>query len=76
MPNAKMPPCCARRQAKLTMDQANLARLARRAAKAQQLGETEQAARWQALIAQNQATILADKQAIVDHDADHAGGTL
>lgn len=76
MPNAKQLPCCARRQAKLTMDQANLARLARRAARAAQRGETEQLARWQAKIAENQNTIAADKQAIVEHDADHAGGGL
>lgn len=73
---AKMKPCCARLQAKLTMDQANLARLARRAAKAQQAGEVEQAARWQAKIVLNQKAIEADKVTINNHDADHAGGGL
>jgi hypothetical protein len=70
----KQPVCCARRTAKLTMDQAALARLAQMTAKRAEKGlEIET---YKAKIDELKATIEEDKAAIVDHDADHAGGRL
>lgn len=74
MTTIKQPVCCARRSAKLTMDQANLVRLAQRtAARAQKGLDIEDL---KAKIEECKAVIEADKQAIIDHDADHAGGRL
>lgn len=70
----KMPPCCARPRAKLTMDEANLARLAKLAASDQARGRD--ITRWVAKIEENKAVIVADKIAIDEHDANHAGGGL
>ncbi len=74
MTTLKQSPCCARRQAKLIMDQVNLGRLARMASArvAKGLSTVAIAAR----IEEEKFTIEAAKQAIIDHDADHAGGGL
>ncbi len=68
----KQATCCARRTAKLTMDQANLARLAKKtAARAQ---KNLDITRFVEKIEECKAVIEADKQAIIEHEADHAGG--
>lgn len=72
MPNQKQPVCCARRSAKLTMDQANLARLAQRAAKRAEKGLEIETLKVK--MEESKAAILEDRQAIIDHDAEHAGG--
>lgn len=67
----KLPPCCARPKARLIMDEANLARLARMAADAQ--AKNRDASRFLAKIEEAKATIAEDKRTIADHDASHAG---
>jgi hypothetical protein len=74
MPNVKQSPCCARRAAKLVMDEANLRRLAQRAAKRSEKGLS--IVDLTAQIDECKAIIALDKQAITDHEADHAGGGL
>lgn len=68
----KQPLCCARRSAKLTMDQANLARLAQRTAKRAERGLEIETLK--AKIQECRAIIEEDKQSIIDHEAEHAGG--
>ena len=67
----KMQPCCARAQARLTMNEANLRRLAHRAAKRADKGLST--VELEAAIALSKASIADDKAAIVDHEASHAG---
>lgn len=67
----KMPPCCARREAKLTMDKSLLARIAKRAGSAQARNHDISGYRDQIL--KTKEAILDDKQAIIDHEAEHAG---
>jgi len=74
MTNVKQPVCCARRTAKLTMDQAALVRVAQRAAKRAQKGLEIETLKVK--IEEIKATIEQDKVAIIDHEADHAGGRL
>lgn len=66
----KMSPCCARRQAKLHMDEGNLRRIARRAALA------PESKHWHAKIATAKEHIAEAKRSIVDHEADHAEGRV
>lgn len=72
MPNVKQSPCCARKQARLVMNEANLARLAQQASKRVEKGLdiTELKAK----IADAKVAIEQDKLQIVEHDAEHAGG--
>lgn len=63
----KQQPCCARRTSKLRMDQQDLARIARRAAR------YPESPRWKDAIAKQKKVIAMDKQAIIDHEAEHAG---
>jgi wobble nucleotide-excising tRNase len=70
----KQPVCCARRTAKLTMDRANLGRLAQKAAAREQKNLDITALK--AKIEECKAVVEADKQAIIDHEAEHAGGML
>ena len=74
MPQTKQSPCCARRTAKLVMDEANLRRLAQRAAKRAEQGLS--ITDLQVKIDEAKAIIALDKVAITDHEADHAGGGL
>lgn len=72
MPTLKQPPCCARHSAKLTMDQANLSRLAQKANAA--MARNRDITFLKAKIDECKAVIEADKAAIADHEADHAAG--
>lgn len=72
MPNVKMPPCCARRTAKLTMDKANLARLAQKTAIAAE--KNRDTTRLVLKIEECKAIIANDEQAVIDHEAEHAAG--
>lgn len=67
----KQPPCCARRTAKLVMDEANLARLARMAADRSERGYDIESLK--AKIEEAKVVIENDKIAITDHEAEHAG---
>ena len=73
MPQIKQPVCCARRTAKLTMDKANLTRLAKKTATRSAKGLD--ISNFVAKIAECKAVIEADEQAIIDHEAEHAAGT-
>jgi hypothetical protein len=67
----KLPVCCSRVRAKLIMDEANLRTLAQKTAKRAEKGLS--IVYLQSRIADVKATIEQSKQAIIDHDADHAG---
>lgn len=71
MSTTKMQPCCARTRARLTMDEANLRRLAQRAARRVEKGLS--VVELTDAMERAKASIAEDKQAIVDHDAEHAG---
>jgi uncharacterized protein (DUF1778 family) len=71
MPTTKMTPCCARVSARVTMEEANLARLARRAAKREADGLSSKVLR--ETIAAAKISIAQAKQVVIDHDAEHAG---
>ena len=68
----KQPACCARRSAKLTMDQANLTRLAQKTAAKD--ARNQDISALVIKIDECKAVIEADKQAIIDHEAEHAAG--
>ena len=70
----KMLPCCGRRQAKLVMDQSALRTLAQRAAARQAKGLS--IVNLMEKIDDMKTTIELDKEAIVEHEANHAGGGL
>lgn len=74
MPQTKQMPCCARRTAKLIMDEANLRRLAQRAAKRAEQGLS--IVDMQRKIEEAKNVIALDKVSIAEHEADHAGGGL
>jgi uncharacterized protein (DUF1778 family) len=74
MPTTKMTPCCARVAARVTMEEANLARLARRAAARDSAGLSTLVLREKIAIAKE--SVAQAKQVVIDHDADHAAGGL
>lgn len=74
MPTTKDRPCCARTRARLVMDEANLRRLAQRAARRAEKGLS--VVELSVAIGRAKLDVERDKQAIVDHDASHAGGGL
>jgi hypothetical protein len=69
----KEPPCCARRTAKVHMEQNNLRTLAQKAAKADAQGRD--ITRLKQMIVECKAAIENDKQQVIDHEAEHAAGT-
>lgn len=70
MPTVKQPVCCARLTARLTMDQANLTRLAKKTAA--RAAKNQDITRFVAKIEEAKVVIENDKAAIVDHEAEHA----
>lgn len=62
----KSPPCCARLESKLIMDKAELARVARRAAR------VPEQRRYQDEIVAMKAKIAETKRTLEAHEADHA----
>lgn len=74
MPYTKLPTCCARVNARVVMEGANLARLARQA--------SERAAKGLSTVALVQriedakVAVQKAKDAVVEHEANHAGGGL
>lgn len=74
MPQTKQTPCCARFSARLVMEKANLRRLAQRAAKRADRGLS--IVDLQLKIEENKAAIKQVEDAIVDHEARHAGGEI
>lgn len=71
---AKQLPCCSRRTGKLFHDQNNLHNLAKKAAFADAHGRD--ISKFKKLIAETKAAIEVDKQAIIDHEAEHADGSV
>lgn len=67
MAKTTQPPCCARFVSRLRMDEADLAKVARRAAR------TPESTRLHPEIARLKGMIATDKQNIIDHEASHAG---
>jgi hypothetical protein len=74
MPTTKARPCCARAQARVTMEEANLARVAKMAAKRASQGLST--ARLEGRIDDAKHAIATAKQAVLDHEGDHADGRL
>jgi hypothetical protein len=68
---AKNPPCCARYIGKLHHDQANLRKLAQKAALHHSRGRD--VTRLRSLIEEAKVAIENDKQMIIEHEAEHAG---
>jgi hypothetical protein len=62
--------CCARMKAKLAAAEGDLKRNAIRAASAEQKGHPM--GRWKLRIANDKEAVRRAKQAIIDHDAEHA----
>jgi len=63
----KMSPCCARKAGQVTNTEANLRTIARK------MSRTPESPRWAPLIAKARSEIAEAKQALVDHEATHAG---
>jgi hypothetical protein len=74
VPMVKMSPCCARVHARLTMDEANLGRLAKQAAIRVEKGLS--IVKLTEAIERAKADVAAARVAIDEHDANHAGGGL
>lgn len=72
MPTVKQKPCCARVNARVTMERANLGRLAKTAAIRAEKGLDLTAINER--IASARRSIAEAEAMVVDHDADHAGG--
>lgn len=73
MPEVKQAACCARRTSKLHHDQNVLRKYAQRAAFHSSKGRD--ITNLKRLIDETKVIIEADKQAIIDHEAEHAEGT-
>lgn len=72
MPAVKQSPCCARVHARLVMEQANLRRLSQKTAMRASRGLST--ALLLPRIEDAKQAVQGAKDAIVDHEADHAGG--
>lgn len=70
MAQEKQKPCCARKVAKLHADQANLRSLAQKAASHDARGHD--ITRLKGMIVAAKILIVKDREAITDHEADHA----
>ena len=71
---AKQPVCCARLSSRLVMEKAALGRLAHKAAASEQRARPIR--NLSEKIAELRTSIAETEQAIVDHEADHAGGRI
>jgi hypothetical protein len=74
VPITKLPACCARPRARVTMEEANLARLAHKTAI--RAGKGLSIVQLQQRIAECKVQLAQAKAAVDDHDANHAGGGL
>lgn len=71
MPTTKMRPCCAKFVGRISAEEANLARLARLAARRSQKNLDLTSAK--AAIARQKVALAQAKQNVIDHEAGHAG---
>ena len=74
MPMTKAKPCCARAQARITMEEANLARVAKMAARRASQGLSTK--KLEGRIEDAKRAIATAKEAALNHEGDHSDGRL